>query len=273
MRLFFLGTGSAEGFPALFSDTEINREALRRGGRNLRSRSTIVVDGLVKVDLPPDSLAHVHRFPEVSLAALQYLLFTHSHDDHFAIRELQYLSPNFAPARRHPLNVYAGNELIRRMIPEMSSFFEAAPVRFHSIASFEELVIGHLTIVPVPSRHKADETCFNFVFRDGASSFLYATDTGWYREATWRYLEGAGLDVVVLECGKGIGDSVYDGHLSFEDCVKFRVEMLRSGALREGGRIYLTHICPSGMLLHEELVEMAGEHGMDVAWDGLELVF
>ncbi|MFM7320589.1 MAG: MBL fold metallo-hydrolase [Armatimonadota bacterium] len=273
MKVFFLGTGSAEGFPALFSDTEINREALRRGGPNLRSRSTIVVDGLVKVDLPPDSLAHVHRFPEVSLASLQHLLFTHSHDDHFAIRELQYLSPNFAPDRRYPLNVYAGNELIRRMIPEMSSFFEAAPVRFHSIAPFEELTIGHLVIVPVLARHKPDETCLNFVFRDGSSSCLYATDTGWYHDASWRYLEGAALDVVVLECGKGIGDSPYEGHLSFDDCVRFRAELLRLGALSPTGRVLLTHICPSGLLLHEELSERAAEHGMEVAWDGLEIAF
>lgn len=273
MKLFFLGTGSAEGFPALFSDTEINREALRRGGPNLRSRSTIIIDGLVKVDLPPDSLAHVHRFPNASLASLQHLLFTHSHDDHFAIRELQYLSPVFAPARNIPLNVYAGNELIRRMIPEMSSFFEAAPVRFHSIAPFEELTIGHLTIVPVLANHKPDETCLNFVFRDSASACLYATDTGWYQESTWRYLAGADLDLVVLECGKGIGDSTYPGHLSLEDCARFRSELLQTGALSPRGRVFLTHICPAGLLLHEELSERAAVHGMEVAFDGLEVAF
>lgn len=271
MKVFFLGTGSAEGFPALFSDTPINREARRRGGRDLRSRTSVLIDDTVKIDLPPDTLSHLHRYPEVCFADLQHLLFTHSHDDHFAVRELQYLSPNFAPDRHFPLNVYATNELIRRMMQEMGHFFEAAPLRFHSIAPFEEITVGHLDVTPVTSLHKPDELCLNFVIQDPQGKMLYATDTGWYEEPTWEFLAGAGLDLVVLECGKGISDNAYPGHLSLDDCIRFRDRLATSGALAGDARILLTHICPTGLLLHDELCERCQPHGIEVAYDGLEV--
>lgn len=271
MKLFFLGTGSAEGFPALFSDTPINREARRRGGRDLRTRSSALIDGIVKIDLPPDTLAHLHQYPHLCFADLQHLLFTHSHDDHFAVRELQYLSPNFAPDRRLPLNVYATNELIRRMIPEMASFFEEAPLRFHSIAPFEEIAVGHLKVTPVTARHKPDEVCLNFLVRDQGASLLYATDTGWYDEPTWDFLAGANLGLVVLECGKGISDNPYDGHLSLDECIRFRQRLETSGAIAADGRVLLTHICHTGLLLHDELAERGAPYGLEVAWDGLEI--
>ena len=271
MKVFFLGTGSAEGFPALFSDSPINREARRRGGKDLRTRSSILVDETIKIDLPPDTLSHAHRYPQIEFARLQHLLFTHSHDDHFAVRELQYLSPNFAPDRKSPLNVYATNELIRKMIPEMAHFFEAAPLRFHTIAPFEEITVGALRVTPLLAHHKHDELCLNFVFRDGERSFLYASDTGWYDEITWEYLLSLSLDLVVVECGKGIAESVYDGHMSLDDCIRMKEKLVTAGGLPDAAPFLLTHLCHTGLLLHDELSERCAPHGIAVAYDGLEV--
>jgi phosphoribosyl 1,2-cyclic phosphate phosphodiesterase len=272
MKVFFLGTGGAEGFPAIFSDTPINQEARRRGGKDLRTRSTILVDETIKIDLPPDTLAHVLRYPDFHPARLEHLLFTHSHDDHFAVRELQYLSPNFAPDRRLPLQVYATDEVIRRMYGEMAHFFEPSPLLFHAVVPFKELPVGHLHVTPLLANHKHDELCLNYIVRSGDTRLLYATDTGWYGSATWDFLFGYPLDAVVVECGKGISDNPYPGHLSLDESIRFKDKLVAGGGLSSEAPFLLTHISHTGMLLHDDLSEHCNPFGILVAYDGLELI-
>jgi phosphoribosyl 1,2-cyclic phosphate phosphodiesterase len=271
MTIFFLGTGAAEGFPAIFSDDPINQEARRRGGKDLRTRSTILIDGTVKLDLPPDTLFHGFRYPQINLARLEHLLFTHSHDDHFAVRELQYLSPNFAPNRTEPLHIWATDELIRKMYGEMAQFFEPAPLLFHAVEPFRPYRVGPLTITPITAHHKRDELCLNYLLERDGKRVLYASDTGWYDPPTWEFLEGTTLDLAIVECGKGVSDNTYDGHLNLDECARFRERLVSSGTLQEVTPVYLTHICHTGLLLHDELVERATPHGLLVAYDGLEL--
>ena len=271
MRVFFLGTGAAEGIPALFCDCQICTEAKRRGGADKRTRSSILIDDVIKVDLPPDTLAHVHNYSCVNLARLQHLLFTHSHDDHFAVREIQYLSPNFAPRRKEPLQVWTTHEIIRKMLPEMAHFFEEAPLRFHPLVPFVEFVVGHLRVTPLTARHKKDELCLNFLIRDGDRTLLYASDTGWYDEQTWQFLEGAQINTSIIECGKGVSKSSYDGHMSVDEVLKMRDRLLLTGGLASDAQIYVTHISHTGLLLHDQMVHLLAPHGVQVAWDGLEI--
>jgi phosphoribosyl 1,2-cyclic phosphate phosphodiesterase len=266
VRVFFLGTGAAEGFPALFSRTPLNQEARRRGGKNLRLRSGILLDDLLRVDLCPDALAQLHKYPDRDLTAIQHLLFTHTHDDHFAVRELQYLSCNFAPDRDEPLQVWASGQALALLRQEMAHFFEEPPLRCRALTPFEEVPIGPYKVTPLTAHHKADELCFNFLFQQGETCLLYASDTGWYDPPTWEFLAGVSLDAAIVECGKGISSNTYDGHLSLEDCIAFKEKL----ALKPGAPVYLTHLCHTGLLLHEELEERCIPHGISVAYDGLE---
>lgn len=271
MKLFFLGTGSAQGFPSLFGSSPIEREARRLGGRNLRKRSSVLIDGQVQIDLPPDALANVHRFPNLELADLRHLVFTHTHDDHFALRELQYVSPTFAPTRAHPLVIHATETMISRIAREVDSFFDTPSIEFQTLRPFASFHIGTLEFTPLPSHHMPDELCLNFAVAKDGRRMLYATDTGWYDEPTWKALEDSQLHLVALECGKGMESGGYDGHLSLDDCVRMRDEMLRRNALHASARVLLTHISPVGGLLHDDFVARAGAHGLEVAYDGLEL--
>ena len=270
MNLFFLGTGSAEGLPALFCNCAICAEARRRGGRERRTRTSVLIDDVIKIDMSPDTLANVHCYG-LDLSRLQHLLFTHSHDDHFAVRELQYLSPNFAPERRGPLNVWATHDLIKKMLPEMEHFFEEAPVSFNPLSLFNTFDVGHLKVTPIPSHHKQDELCLNFLIRVGASVLLYATDTGWYDKVTWDYLEGRRIDAVVVECGKGISNNSYEGHLNVDEVRRFKQCLVQAGGLRADAPFYVTHICHTGLLLHAEMEELLAPDGIAVAYDGLSV--
>lgn len=265
MRVFFLGTGAAEGFPALFSRTPINQEALRRGGKNLRLRSGILVNETLRVDLCPDALAQVHKYPQHDLTAIEHLLFTHTHDDHFSVRELQYLSCNFAPDRDRTLDVWGTEYALGQLTGAFSRFFEQPPVHPHPLTPFRETRIGELEVTPITAHHKADELCFNYIFREGDKRLLYASDTGWYDPPTWDFLRDLPLDGAIIECGKGISANTYDGHLSLAECLSFK----KCLHLKPAAPVFLTHICHTGLLLHEEMEERCTPHGIQVAYDGL----
>src|SRR5699024_7123072 len=51
MKLTYLGTAAAEGFPALFCNCPACREAARLGGRNIRTRSQALINRDLLLDL------------------------------------------------------------------------------------------------------------------------------------------------------------------------------------------------------------------------------
>ncbi len=274
MKLFFLGTGAAEGLPALFCDCGVCRAAHRLGGPDRRTRSSVLIDEVVKIDLPPDTLAHVHRYgPDFPLHAVGDLIFTHSHDDHFAARELQYLSPAFAPTRTAPLRVWGSGQLLAKLEQQARQFWETAPLSLHALAPFEETAVAHLVVMPLVAHHSPSELCFNYLLRDAqtGTTLLYATDTGWYDEPTWAFLHGRRIDAVVVECGKGAAESEYAGHLNVSDVIRFRDKLSAGGGLGANIPFYVTHLSHTGLLLHHELTERFAPHDIRVAFDGLSL--
>src|SRR5438270_9602508 len=87
MKIRLLGTGAADGIPAFHGDCRICRHAREHKGKDIRSRSAAVVDGCLKIDLPPDTLMQMHQ-SGTNARDWSALLFTHSDEDHFAVDQL-----------------------------------------------------------------------------------------------------------------------------------------------------------------------------------------
>src|SRR5271163_705056 len=94
MKVTLLGTSGAEGWPGLFCCCEACAKARALRGKNIHTRSSALIDNVLKIDFPPDILHQVIAF-DLDLRALKALIFTHGHDDHFSGPELQYLSDYF----------------------------------------------------------------------------------------------------------------------------------------------------------------------------------
>ena len=58
MKVKFLGTIAAEGGPALFCNCQYCKEAKKRGGKDIRTRSQILVNEDLLVDFPADTYLH-----------------------------------------------------------------------------------------------------------------------------------------------------------------------------------------------------------------------
>ncbi len=267
MRIQLLGTAAAEGWPGLFCRCRACDEARSLGGKNIRSRSSALIDDILKIDFPPDTLYHVFRHG-LDLQKVEHLLFTHAHDDHFAVMELQYSSSMFLAAPLpNTLNVYGGNEVTDRI--RQSLEMDRVPIRLHTLEYWKTAQAGPFRVTPLAAHHDPDQTCFNFLIERDGKTFLYATDTGWYDPPTWEFLKRVKLDAVIVECTKGKIGGGYDGHLSATQVVAIKEKLASDGVLRLEARVITTHHSHLGGLLHEELESVLSPHGIEVGFDGM----
>ena len=106
MKLTYLGTAAAEGFPAVFCNCQYCREARKLGGRNIRTRSQALVNDDLLLDLPADTYSHFLQ-NGIEGDTIKYLLITHTHTDHFYPEEFLMRTDCFAhDMRANTLQVY-----------------------------------------------------------------------------------------------------------------------------------------------------------------------
>lgn len=82
MKIRFLGTGAAEGVPAMFCGCENCINIRKLGEAEYRTRSQVLIDEILSIDFPPEAYSHSLK-TGILLSKLKYLLVTHSHMDHF----------------------------------------------------------------------------------------------------------------------------------------------------------------------------------------------
>ncbi|HZO90462.1 MAG TPA: MBL fold metallo-hydrolase [Chthonomonadaceae bacterium] len=268
MKVTLLGTSSAEGWPGLFCRCEACGKARRLGGKNIRTRSSALIDEGFKIDFPPDTLHHVIQF-NLDLRCLTSVLFTHAHDDHFSPPEFQYMSDYFVPSPiLEPLPVYGPREVIHRL--ESGLDLNRVPITLTTLQPWQSVQIGNYRVTPIMAQHDKALTCFNYVIEDReGASLLYASDTGWYEEPTWEFLQGVHLDGVVAECAKGPVEGGYMAHMCIPEVIQMRQKLIESGSLHPDSPVVTTHFSHLGGLMHEELEATLNPHGIQAGYDGM----
>lgn len=284
MKIQYLGTAAAEGWPALFCCCPACTEAVRRGGKSIRTRSQAVIDDCMLIDFPPDSYMHMLLYG-VDLPHIETCLITHTHDDHFYDRDLLMHGPYFAthPAEK-PLMMYGNDEMVRRIeamknVPEDALQLEA--IRWKELQPFTMYPIGGYSITPLLARHKRNERCYNYLVERDGKRLLYAHDTAVFHEETWTYLETekVRLDLVSLDCTFVLG---YCGtsHMGIKECNAVRTRLLENGCAHEKTIFVLNHFSHVGGLdeqgnlyLHEEIEEIAKTLDFVVSYDGCIIEF
>lgn len=270
MKITLLGTSGAEGWPGLFCRCPVCRVARTEGGKNRRTRSSALIDGVLKLDFPADIHQQVVR-ADIDLLDLRAILFTHSHDDHLCAAELQYAGPYFVPSpitARIP--IYGPADAICKI--QASVDIDRLPFSLHVLQPDETALVAGYRVTPILAQHDPSIVCFNYMITDPTgATLLYATDTGWYEEETWRILERNRFDGVVIECGNGPEQGGYAGHLSIQELSALHARLVASGSLTETTPMVATHFPHLGGLLHEQLEAALAPHGIQAAYDGLEL--
>ena len=274
MMFKYLGTAAAECWPALFCSCGNCTRAKKAGGRNIRSRSQAVINEDFVIDLPPDTYFHTVNYG-LDLTKIRYIIFTHSHKDHFYMPDLHRTYPPYAYNENREniqkINIY-GNASINSHSGESESF--EGILDFHEIFAFEKIKIGGYFVTPLPADHDYSQKCFIYIIEEGKSKMLYAHDTGYFLDETWDYLKnninGKKFDFISLDATNGITEE-RRGHMGTAAGIDVKNRLCEIGAASEKTVFCFNHFSHNGNKIYDELVPIAKKAGFLVSYDGMEI--
>jgi len=272
MKIKYLGTAAAEGIPALFCHCDVCTRSRKEGGKNIRSRSQALINEKLLIDFPADTLSHMHA-NQIDLTAIQTLIFTHSHEDHFYPNDLWYRSPPYATGVTDTLQIY-GNHAVIDKCHELStqrSLQRKDAIHFTYVPPFIPFEREGLIITPLKANHMKDEDCYIYLIEQEGKRILYAHDTGFFPEETSEFLKNIHCDLISLDCTMGL---ISDGtnHLGFSDVEKVVNKLYKNKTIDTTSKIVINHFSHNAGLMHREIEERVKEIGYIVSYDGLEII-
>lgn len=277
MKLEFLGTGAAEGVPAMYCQCETCKEIRRRGEKEFHTRSQYLIDGTLGIDFSPDAYYHSLRFG-VDLAKIEHLLITHSHMDHFYAHDFILRGYKYASPIAKKLRVYGNAEVkkvfeectrreLRAEVAEMIEVVEVQP--------FVPFSFGEYTVTPLLAQHSQAETAFVYLIEKAGKTYLHTLDTGRLPKETLaylkeRFLDKKPLDFVTFDCTflfYTAGE--VSRHMGLGDNQAMQNFFLENGIADERTRYAITHYSHNSAPFLERLQEAEKQFGYIAAYDGL----
>lgn len=267
MRIRILGTAASEGIPAMYCECAICKKAKLLGGREIRTRTSALIDGLLKIDHPPDSFSQFLRY-RIDYTKVRYIFITHAHRDHLAEMEFRHSKPGYCHRLSGKvIGLYGPSDALALIQPWISPDACVAP---RQLAAFTPVEAKPYTVWPVKAHHNTAEP-YNYIVERAGRRVLYACDTGFYQQETWDFLAGRKLDMVVADSTMGLAKGAHRHHMGLDDVVRFRAQCELIGATHARTRWVLSHFSHNGRALHRDLAKAARAHKMTVAYDGIEL--
>jgi phosphoribosyl 1,2-cyclic phosphate phosphodiesterase len=221
MRISFLGTGAAGGVPLYGCACSACQRGHLQAAHQRRPCSALVEDGETRLLLDAGLMDLHARFAPGTLSAI---LLTHFHPDH--VQGLFHLRWG----RGTPIPVYAPPD------PEGCADLTKHPglLDFQRLAEFEPLVIGSLTVTPLPMIHSKPTFGYAIENAQGAR-FAYLTDTAGLPPSTEKFLLAWSPTGLALDCSHPPRAQPGRNHNDWNQALHI-VETLRPA------RTWLTHI-------------------------------
>lgn len=281
MKIQFLGTGAAEGAPAMFCQCDTCNELRRRGEKEFHTRAQYLIDGVLGIDFPPDAYYHALRFG-VDLGAMRHLLVTHSHMDHFYAHDFVLRGYKYTTATDLPLTIYGNEEVVRVFNEctrrEMKDVVKSN-FRLVEIQPFQPFLLGdndEYVATALLAQHSANERAYVYLLEKGDKLYLHLTDTGRLPIETMDYLEnylngkGKTINFVTFDCTflyRTAGE--VSRHMGLEDNLAMERELKRRKVVNKHTKYAITHFSHNNNPLSETLERAKKEYGYTPACDGI----
>lgn len=274
MKVLFLGTAAAEAWPALFCKCDACMSARKRGGKNIRTRASCLIDDIYMVDFGPDTYHNVLKY-NLELDRVEHLFITHSHEDHFYPQDIQLRKEPYAHISSGvPMHIY-GNDEVKKLF-DSANYEEdwAHALAFSEVYPFKPFKSGQAEVVPLLANHKVGENCYVFLITINGKTLLYGNDSGYFPEKTWEYIKASGIhiDAAILD-NTHCADDVANNHMGFGAVQHTKQTLKDFGCVDDKTIFVVTHFSHNGRMLHEEIEEMVSPYGYIVAYDGMAIEF
>ncbi|MHA1681686.1 MAG: MBL fold metallo-hydrolase [Promethearchaeota archaeon] len=289
MEITFLGTAAAEGFPGLFCNCSTCTKARAAGGKNIRCRSSVLVNEDLLVDYGPDTSAMALRLNK-DFSRVRNIIVTHSHADHLSFHDLNWRLKGYHQKGKLGITTLWGNPTVNDVFLEEARGIianqypgieppdkeetreELEDIFFMSLAEikpFQKLHVGTYVVHSIRAHHNEPELSLNYIIDDGKTTFLYGTDTGSWSRDSWEYLQSIGttFDVVALDCT--VGSGMPGGHHSTKSFLETRDLMAERGLLSDDATFIAHHFSHQWSLIYDEMVQYMMPRGVEVSYDGM----
>lgn len=281
MKIRFLGTSAAGGFPnphCLCTNCVAARE---EGGKSIRFQSSAMIDDDLLIDLGPDVSGAAIR-QGLDLAKVAWVLQTHPHEDHLLPMHAVARGAEWAAQKAVPMRWLGASQTLERIAVGMRKSRQdlgviglqedfPGKIGFTEIAQWEQLVFGPYRVQTVAANHDASVSPMLFAIERDGRRLFYGTDTTTLPAETWPRLAELGwtFDVVVFDCNYGFVESAGPTHLGSGGMLREIGLMRELGLTTEATRHIGTHVAHHSYGTHSVESARAAEYGYELAWDGL----
>lgn len=276
MKLTYLGTAAAEGQPALFCTCATCREARRRGGRDLRTRSQALLDGKLLIDFPPDTFAHTLRYG-IDLSEISDCLLTHTHTDHLYPADLENRVPGLSVVGEYGFTLWGSAGAMAYTEACISSYRENMRGFFvRTLPLYGTTAVGDFSVTAMEAAHDpASSPVIYLVENAEGKHLLYAHDTGTFADSVWDFFSRhpLHLDLVSLDCTYGQRDRARTGgHMNLAADVLVKERLCDLG-VADGDTVFVAnHFSHNGKgVLYDDFSPTAQAAGILTSYDGMTL--
>ena len=275
MKLTFLGTAAAEGLPAVWCNCAVCRKAKEAGGKEIRTRSQILIDYKLLVDFPMDNYMHMLG-GKLDLSKADTVLITHAHMDHCYPQEFVLHGEPFAHGMTEPKITVYGNSTVAETFAKATRAElkpEIAPsVPMKTVKPFEQFkTASGYNVTALPAVHTKGEDCLFYAVEHCGKTALLFNDSGILPDVTYNKMAELGLkfDLVSFDCTYGHAKHGEGRHMGALDADGERDKMKARELVHGGTKYVLTHFSHNCNLSHSELCEIEKDYGFTVAYDGM----
>lgn len=280
MKLRFLGTSAAGGFPNPHCRCGNCIAAREVGGKSIRMMCSAMIDDDLLIDLGPDISGSCMRFG-LDLASVRWVLQTHSHGDHLLPVHASARAASWAAKNAQSLEWFVNSHSIDIIIQGNSKSLvkmdmaidDDAPAQLTltTINPWQELTFGPYRVLTIPANHASAPNPMLFAIQKEGRGVLYGSDTSalpidvWPRVAEygWRF------DVVVFDHNDGFTRAKSATHMGSVAVLTEFDRMRSSNLVSDDTRLLGTHIAHHSNGVHEDESRKAQALGYDIAYDGL----
>lgn len=276
MKIKFLGTAAAEGVPAVFCNCNTCKRAKAVGGREIRTRSQILIDDDTLFDFPMDTYMHMLTY-RLDLSKIKRVLITHAHMDHCYPQEFCMRGGPFAHDMTEPdVFVYCNATVKAMFLSDTAREIRqsiADNIKINVLHPYDEIKSGDMRIIALPAAHTIGEECLvYYVERNGVGALLL-NDSGVLDESVYVKLKekNVNIRIAALDCTYGAIKHGPGRHMGLFDVAEQKSIMQKLGLIDENTEFFATHLSHNNDLSHDEISVVAERYGIKVAYDGCEI--
>ncbi len=199
-----------------------------------RRNSSLLIDGCLLID-PGADVPNALKTFDKNADEIKYIINTHAHPDHYSEDTVRYLSG----------------------------------ARFYKMRASEVQTFGRYTVTALRANHCTCEDAVHFIISDGNKRLFYGLDGAWLMYDEISAIKSLGVDLAVFDAT--VGDVPGDYRIFEHNNLNMVTEM-KASLDKHIKRLFISHMARTLHTSQQELEERMKPYGIEVAYDGCEVI-